>query len=164
VALGEGRRTPVGTTAIFEPNRNLQLTQPTRPRLDNKIDTEQPALDSRPIAPTGYADDHSQAITMIPSGPDLVILVAHDRDDTFDRCAAADGKPLSDILWLALHGNSTARRVVDAMVNEFIDQVMAQEWPGEKPSRLRADATVRLHREVRQRMAESTERHAWRWN
>ena len=114
---------------------------------------------------TGRWDDEDhQALDMKRVDLELVTLVAYDRDDTFDRCAAAEGGPIADILWLALHGNSTARRVVDAMTTDFTEQIIAEHWPGERASSLRADRSVRLIREIRQRMSEVTERHAWRWN
>ena len=94
----------------------------------------------------------------------LETLVAHDSGDTFDRREETHAQPIADILWLAMRGNSTARRVFAATMRELVDQVMAERWPGQRRSELRADSTVRLYREVQQRMLANTERHAWRWN
>jgi hypothetical protein len=95
----------------------------------------------------------------------IVIVVAHDSPDTYERAVAeAEDGLVNDLIWLAAHGNETAARVADALNRRLADEIVAECWPGTAGPRLRADIAVRILREVERRRNASTERHAWRWN
>ena len=85
--------------------------------------------------------------------------------DTFARALReAAGRPISDVVWLANHGNDQAMRVMNAVFRDTILTVLSERWPGARLRNLSPQALMELHREVRQRLGKTSMRHQWRWN
>ncbi len=92
-------------------------------------------------------------------------IVRHDAVDTYARALReAAGRPISDIVWLANHGNDQAIRVMSEIFTDTVDAVIAERWPGLRFSNLSPQSLGELHREVSERLATMPMRHAWRWN
>jgi hypothetical protein len=95
----------------------------------------------------------------------LQTIVQHDAVDTFARAVReAAGRPISDIVWLADHGNHQAMRVMNAVFRDTIRTVLHERWPGARLAGLSPQALTELHLEVRQRLSTTSMQHQWRWN
>jgi hypothetical protein len=84
--------------------------------------------------------------------------------DTFDQAVDPDGHQISEIVWMADHGSTTATRLLVSETRRVVEDLVTERWPGKHVADLDPETLLALFQEAYRRLAIQRGRYPWRWN